>query len=234
MAEITRILSQYMRLPGSTDTIPGGLLESVIAHVRGGIVLKTYDFIDVVKIEERCGWQIKSTKAKTPVTWKRAKIPDSARLIKESKTSSAGLRALGTAIITFCNDHAAASIRDYGLDEIGFCRLIVHDDGTVTYYERMLCTRDDPVLFNVDDFEWHWSTPKRTVKKEQLPALHGIHLASGRKWFAWHGLGENQLHFSGEGKWWPSDADEHHVTFRFPNVEQRVRYDQLTELLTRL
>ena len=75
LAEIGRVLSTYMRLPLSTDTIPGSIMEALLAYVRKGVVLGKYDFVDVIKPETKCGWQVKSTKASTPVTWKRAKIP---------------------------------------------------------------------------------------------------------------------------------------------------------------
>lgn len=205
LGRIKSILHKYASLPFSPDTIPGAVMEAVLANVRDAEVLKTYDFVDVVDRKNRVGWQVKSTKASTPVTWKRAKIPDRDVMIAASRDSADGIRALGDRIIDFCNDHAVESMRHYGLDEIGYARLIVHPDGTVTYFERLLCTKDDPLVFRKEDFEWAWSQPKVTTKKEQLQAFHGRHIPTGRKWWAWHGLGENQLHFSGEGSWWPQD-----------------------------
>ena len=81
-------------------------MGGVLAHVRGGRVLNTYDFVDVIRTEDGCGWQVKSTKATTPVTWKRAKIPDAVSLIEQSNRSAGGLQALGDAIMEFCNRHA--------------------------------------------------------------------------------------------------------------------------------
>lgn len=234
LAKIARILASYIRLPLSADNIPGGLMEALLAHVRGGEALRTYDFVDVVKRSDRCGWQVKSTKAQTPVTWKRAKIPNAEHLIAASEKSTTGLQALGNAIIRFCNEHAQASLADYELDEIGYSRLVVHDDGEVTYFERLLCSRQSPDLFRAADFKWHWSKPKKTKKKEQLQALHGIHKPSGGKWFAWHGLGENQLHFSGESSWWPKPNDAHAVTFKFPSAEERIGFEKFMELLSHL
>lgn len=228
------ILSKYARLPFSQASIPGAVLEGALAHVRDGEVLNTYDFVDVIKRESRLGWQVKSTKADTPVTWKRAKIPDSVALIAESRKSAAGEQALGNAIIKFCNDHALESIRLYNLYEIGYSRLIVFPDGRVMYFERLLCTRSAPEIFNAADFEWRWSQPKKTVKKEQLPALHGFYKPTGRKWWAWHGLGENQLHFSGEGAWWPALGDPYIVTFSFPTTEDRIELEKFIELLAQL
>jgi len=50
-------------------------MESIFAHVRSANVLNTYDFVDVISTTNQRGWQIKSTKEKPPVTWKRAKLP---------------------------------------------------------------------------------------------------------------------------------------------------------------
>lgn len=194
--KIGRVLSTYMRLPLSSDTIPGAIMEALLAHVRQGVVLGKYDFVDVIKPGSKCGWQVKSTKESTPVTWKRAKIPMREKLISASRKSKGGLQALGDAIIDFCNAHVQASLDTYELEQIGYCRLIVHADGQVTYFERLLATRQRPQLFAPSDFVWKWSQPKETKKKEQLQALHGIHKTTNKKWFAWHGLGENQLHFS--------------------------------------
>ena len=210
------------------------MLFRSLAHVRGASVLRTYDFVDVVKRDSRCGWQVKSTKATTPVTWKRAKIPNSVQLIAESRKSSDGTQALGDAIIAFCNAHAQHSLQHYDLDEIGYSRLIVHADGRVTYFERLLCTREKPIIFDPQDFEWRWSVAKKTVKKEQLPALHGTSKQDGRKWFAWHGLGENQLHFGGEGNWWPKEKSPHQVSFNLPTNDEKISVERFIELLASL
>jgi hypothetical protein len=195
LKEIGRVLSTYMRLPLSSDTIPGAVMEALLGHIREGEVLGKYDFVDVIKQTTKCGWQVKSTKEGTPVTWKRAKIPNREKLVAASRKSKSGLQALGNAIIDFCNAHVLASLNTYELEQIGYCRLIIHDDGQVTYFERLLATRQNPQLFKPSDFVWKWSKPKKMKKKEQLSALHGIHKATKKKWFAWHGLGENQLHF---------------------------------------
>lgn len=231
---IGSLLSKYLRLPFSEATIPGAVMEGALAHVRAGTVLRTYDFVDVVKRESRCGWQVKSTKATTPVTWKRAKIPDSIQLIAESRNSPDGTQALGNAIIAFCNAHAQHSLQHYDLDEIGYSRLIVHADWKVTYFERLLCNRAAPTIFNPLDFEWRWSTPKKTVRKEQLQALHGINKLDGRKWFAWHGLGENQLHFSGEGSWWPEENNPHQYSFSLPTTDDKITVERFIDLLAGL
>jgi hypothetical protein len=96
---ISNILRGYIKLPFAQETIPGSFMENVLAHVRNGTVLNTYDFVDVINSEKCIGWQVKSTKDTTPVTWKRAKIKDSDNLISVSQQSEKGLTALGNAII---------------------------------------------------------------------------------------------------------------------------------------
>lgn len=200
--EVLETIASYLRLPFASDSIPGAFAEEVIAHVYGADVLRTYDFADVVSRKMRVGWQVKSTKASTPVTWKRAKIPNADRLIKASFSGGkAAVQALGDAVIDFCNHHAEESLRIYDLDEIRYSRIICDDD-TVTYFERQLISKKNPQLFDPSEFSWKWSEPKNARAKEQLRALHGTG-PDGTKWFAAHLLGENQLHFSGESKWWP-------------------------------
>lgn len=234
LSEIGKILANYTRLPFSQDTIPGAIMEAVLAHVHEAKVLNTYDFIDVIKRSEKCGWQVKSTKSSTPVTWKRAKIPNQLELIAESEKSDAGLQELGNAIINFCNQHVEESINIYNLDNIGYCRLIINPNSYVTYFERLLCTKEDPLIFRPNDFIWKWSVQKNTMKKEQLSALHGIQKSTGKKWWAWHGRGENQLHFSGESEWWPSQNKEHSVSFKFPAPEEKMTLEDLMRLLSRV
>lgn len=232
LAEIEQIIRNYIRLPFSRDCIPGAVMEGVIAHVRSAQVLNTYDYVDVVE-QGRCyGWQVKSTKDDTPVTWKRAKIAGADKLIEESYKSEEGKQRLGDAIIEFCNKHARESIEHYGLEKIGYCRLITHGDGRITYFERLLCTHEKPSIFNPADFIWRWSTPKKTTKKEQLPAFHGIHRETGEGWWAWHGLGENQLHFKGEKNWWPKPGDPHARTFLWPS--NRLSLAEFSRLLSNL
>lgn len=234
LEKIRLTLSRFIKLPFAADSIPGAIMESVLAHVRGGEVLRTYDFVDVINRGDQIGWQVKSTKAATPVTWKRAKIPNAASLIEESRKSKQGLQNLGNAIIEFCNSHAQESLELYNLDQIGFARLIIHKDGRVTYYERVLCTREEPQVFNANDFEWNWSKQKKTKKKEQLSALHGTHTDLGKKWWAWHGLGENQLHFSGENAWWPTEIGSHTMSFELLGAQEKMTMDEFVELLEKL
>jgi hypothetical protein len=208
-------------------------MEAVLAHVRDATVLRTYDFVDVIT-EQGLGWQVKSTKESTPVTWKRAKIPNALELIEASRETADGLQALGNAIIDFCNIHAIESMETYNLTEIGYSRLVVHANMTVTYFERSLCSHESPNVFNSEDYSWQWSTPKITTKKEQLPALHGIHRQTGRKWWAWHGLGENQLHFSGEGNWWPRPEQDHQMSFRLANDDERLTIEEFVEMLSKV
>ena len=234
MKRIGHILHLYSSLPFSGDTIPGAVMEAVLANVRGAEVLRTYDFVDVIDRKRGIGWQVKSTKLSTPVTWKRAKIPNADQLINESRLSSQGLQALGDAIIDFCNDHALESIHRYNLSEIGYARLVVFPTGKVTYFERVLCTKEDYRIFKKEDFVWKWSKEKATVKKEQLSALHGVHIKQNAKWWAWHGLGENQLHFSGEDAWWTPSGDEHSISFQFPSANERMSLEDFMGLLEKV
>jgi len=202
--------------------------------------LATYDYVDVCRPFD-VGWQVKSTKDSTPLTWKRAKIAKSDELIKASENSREACQELGNAIIDFCNSHAHESLRQYGLKEIGYSRLIMFDDQTAIYFERLIATPTSPDIFNKDNYEWHWSSPKSVTKKEQLSALHGIDLTTGRKAFAWHGRGENQLHFSGEKDWWPEierprtsgkvnfSSDGHAMAFTLPS--NKVSWDALVGFL---
>lgn len=153
LTKLADVLSKYIRLPFSSDTIPGAVLEGALAFVRDAEVLKTYDFVDVIKRDLQIGWQVKSTKASTPVTWKRAKIPNQEELTQSSFHSMEARQILGNTIIDFCNEHAEASIKLYDLSEIGYSRLIIFGDGRVLYFEKLLCTRENPRIFNPDDFE---------------------------------------------------------------------------------
>jgi hypothetical protein len=228
LEQVEQILVSYAKLPMITDTIPGAVMEAVLAYVRNAQVLHTYDFVDVIDTKKGIGWQVKSTKSSTPVTWKRAKIPDANALINASLESNMGLQKLGDAILNFCNEHVVESIEKYHLTQIGYARLVI-DDGVIRYFERELYGASTPLLFRLEDFEWKWSTRKETKKKEQLQALHGIHRKTGKKWWAWHGLGENQLHFSGEATWWPGQDDVHARAFKFP--EAKLSMEEFIELL---
>jgi hypothetical protein len=241
LEQIARYVQAYVRMPFfDNDAIAGNALEKIIAIVRDAQVLRTYDYVDVVKVGD-IGWQVKSTKAGTPLTWKRAKIPGSAKLI-DGSAEDGGLAILGKALIDFCNTHALQSIEEYNLKAIGYSRLIVFPDNRVVYFERELCTRENPRIFDPDDFTWSWTTPKIVKVKEQLEALHGVSKSDGgRKYFAWHGKGENQLHFSGEGRWWPEidqptsmdaptfSADGHAISFLLPT--DKVDWQTLLDFL---
>ena len=205
-------------------------METLLAHIRGAKVLNTYDFVDVIHKEAGIGWQVKSTKEKTPVTWKRAKLPNVQDMILESQESEYARQALGNAIINFSNSHVRQSFLKYDLKQIGYSRLIFHEGGKVTYFERMLCSADNPDIFDPSEFKWEWSEPKKTKTKEQLPALQGIRASTDEKWWAWHGLGENQLHFSMESEWWPEPGAENSFSFNLP-TDQKISFEQLAKLL---
>jgi hypothetical protein len=231
--KLAHIISQYLRLPLSDDSIPGAFMEGVLAFIHKAERLNTYDFVDVVDRKQGIGWQVKSTKATTPVTWKRAKIPNAENLIKGSNLNSAGLQKLGDSIINFCNEHAIESINHYGLSEIRYSRLITFDDGRIKYLERKLCDKKNPIIFDPSMYKWKWSIPKITKGKEQLPALHGTDIRTGKKAWAWHGLGENQLHFSGESLWW-EDGVTNSIEFKYPKPEDRLGLEELIALLDKL
>ena len=243
LREIVDYLNAYMRIPYfQDDTVSGKIMEKIISLVHGGEQLATYDYVDVC-IRGKVGWQVKATKKDTPLTWKRAKIANSDILIAESRKGEVGLRKLGNAIIDFCNSHARKSFNLYNLDEIGYSRLIIFADNTAVYFERLICTKKEPDIFIGDDYEWHWSAQKNTHEKEQLPALHGVNKKNKKKDFAWHGMGENQLHFSGEKDWWPEikmptkfgemffSDDGHAIAFKLPS--DKVSWESLREFLNR-
>jgi hypothetical protein len=243
LESIACYLTAYMKIPFfQDDTIPGKVMEKIISIVHNAEQLATYDYVDVVK-PGAIGWQVKSTKSLTPLTWKRAKIPNSNALIAESEQSATGCQKLGDAIIDFCNAHAIESIETYNLNEIGYSRLIMFEDNTAIYFEKLLCTRDKQLIFNKEDYTWKWSIQKATTKKEQLTALHGINTKTNKKVFAWHGRGENQLHFSGEAEWWPEidtptkfgelkfSKDFHAIKFKLSSV--KVDWEELTKFLNK-
>jgi hypothetical protein len=237
LASIAHYLTAYMKIPFfQDDTIPGKIMEKILSLVHGGKQLGTYDYVDVY-INGKIGWQVKSTKSKTPMTWNRAKIANSKELIIESENGEDGANKLGSAIIDFCNQHVKESLEKFNLEEIVLSRLIMFDDNTAIYYERLLSTQKNPEIFDKDDYVWSWSKPKKVVKKEQLHALHGIHKKTGHKNFSWHGKGENQLHFSGEKNWWPEitrptkigdicySSDGHAISFKLPT--EKVSWDDM-------
>lgn len=82
----------------------------IIASVHQAEVLGTYDFVDVVDHSQKIGWQVKSTKKSTPVTWKRAKIPERENLIKESMSSMQGCQKLGNAMYEILSASISSNI----------------------------------------------------------------------------------------------------------------------------
>jgi hypothetical protein len=234
MRQLQLMVTNYLRLPFATDTIPGSLLEAILGYIHDAEVLKTYDFVDVVSVPQKVGWQVKSTKSSTPVTWIRGKIPRASSLVEASRKDEEGIQLLGNAIINFCNEKVVNSFEKYALEQIGYARLVLFPNNTIMYYERLLVTRDHPQLFNPADYIWKWSVQKENTKKEQLPAFIGIHRETQTKHFAWHGLGENQLHFYGESAWWPPSNDIHRLDFKTPDDSQKVNFEKLAEWLAQL
>ncbi len=241
---IANYLKAYMKIPFfQDDSIPGKIMEKIISIVRNGEQLVTYDYVDVC-IHNDVGWSVKSTKENTPLTWKRAKIPNSASLILESENDPVHCQKLGDLIISFCNNHITESMNKYNLNSVGYSRLVLYKNNTAIYFERELCNSKNSNLFNAIDYTWKWSKAKNTKGKEQLTALHGTNKKTNKKEFAWHGKGENQLHFTGEKEWWPKfpkeitsnstecifSADNHAIAFSLPS--EKVDWVKLVAFLT--
>lgn len=235
LQRIRALIFNYLRLPLDTSNVPGSFMEANLKEARGGDteVLRTYDFVDVISRSEKVGWQVKSTKSTTPVTWIRGKIASKEELIRVSHLSDAGLQALGDAVLNYCNAHIASSFRLYGLEEIGYARLI-NFGSRFRYFEIPLLKNDGSVLFQPADYEWKWSQQKKTLTKEQKPALHGFHKKTQVKHWAWHGQGENQLHFTGERLWWPVETYQHGISFDGPSETQTVSFEALADWLATL
>lgn len=233
-AELTRLAAtvvSHCHLPFAGRGVSGGLLEAALADVRAGKVLETYDYVDVINTEARVGWSVKSTKADTPLTWKRAKIANKAELIELSHSSPEGAQHLGNVILEFCNAHARQSLEKHNLAAIGYARLIIQPGRKAFYFERVLCTTAKPAIFDPRKFKWSWSNQRENQKKESLPALHGTEVSTGKRWWAWHGLGENQLHFTGERAWWPQIGDQQAIAFDLPALTDRLTVDEFNALI---
>tara|TARA_B100000963_G_C22601003_1_gene660224 strand:+ start:113 stop:820 length:708 start_codon:yes stop_codon:yes gene_type:complete len=219
----------YLKLPWTEDSIPGDIVEIIISHAHDGHVLKTYDYVDVVNDYLKVGWQVKSTKEKTPITWKRAKIPNKENLIKGSLSSEKGIQILGDSIIDFCNKSVKESIDKYDLSKIIYSRCILFPDRTIRYFEREIATKKNPNIFDNKEFFWKWSKPKKTATKEQLPSLMGFRKSDNLKFWAWHGHGENQLHFSGEKIWWDDPKNIINIKLSPPD---RIDFDEFFEKMS--
>lgn len=232
---ISVLVRNFLRLPFGFRSVPGSLLEALLEITKGNGTrrLRTYDFVDVIDQDVRVGWQVKSLDADTPVTWIRGKLPGKQSLVDASFKSQEARQVLGNTVLEYCNNHAVASLEKYQLEQIGYARLINY--GTYfRYFERTLINTEHPVLFSPADYDWAWSEPKTTKKKEQLPALHGTHIQTGLKHFAWHGQGENQLHFNGERTWWPDASYPYSVQFAAPTPQELVSLETLAEWLASL
>lgn len=227
--QVKAYFGSFLALPWTDSSIPGSIVEEIIALTHRAQVLNTYDYVDVV-IPGSKGWQVKSTKESTPVTWKRAKIANKNALIEKSLTSEQGLQDLGNAIVEFCNAHARHSMKAYNLNEVLYSRCIVMESGEVRYFERKLADSSHPDIFDPADFYWTWSKQKQSSKKEQLSSLHGIDRQSGKKMWAWHGNGENQLHFSGEREWWLDGMNT--IDFTMPPVKRKMQWSEFFEVIT--
>lgn len=234
LQRISKIIIAYCKLPFVGDNIPGAIMEATLATVRDAKVLNTYDFIDVLDRKNQLGWQVKSTKLGTPLTWKRAKIANSSELIPASMVDVSACQELGNMIIDFCNHHALESMNFYNLKEIGYSRLIILPNNRAMYFERKLCDINNPIIFNPNDYHWEWTTKKENVKKENLQSLKGIDLKTGEKIWAWHGMSENQLHFTGERKLWHNEDNVTKIMFDLPKLNEKISLDTFLELIENL
>lgn len=235
LLSICTTLRNYSFLPFASSGIPGAIMEAVLAHVRGASVRQTYEFIDVLDSINRIAWQVKSTKFDTPLTWKRAKITDSSTLITQSENDPHKQQLLGDMIIDFCNGNIMESMENHNLDAIGYSRLIIHKDGLVEYFERLLCTSAMPYVFDKRQFVWEWGFEYPEGKKERLRSLQGRDITTGDKWWSWHGRGENQLHFNGERFWWPSNGGHgQSVRFRRPSFTERMGFTDFNGLFSNI
>jgi len=217
MKRIASLISRYHQLPfTAADSIPGAVMEGVLEIARGSStrVLRTYDFVDVVDEPNGFGWQVKSTKPGTPVTWKRAKLPDAAQRRAFARTSKAAAQKVGAELIEFCNEHAVESLHKFNLDEIGYSRLIVRNNNVATYFERPLISKARPTLFKASDFTWRWTESRASATQQSSLAGYD---SRERRWFSWHS--ENQLHFNNESAWWPQIGDPHRIDFALPTTK---------------
>lgn len=210
----------YLCMPFADVEIPGTVMERVIELSNpGSKILKTYDFVDVCSRGDK-GWQVKATKIITPITWKRAKIPNKNQLIKDSQASKEGCQLLGDAIVDFCNASAHTSFKEYSLKEIYYSRLIVDSKAKEwRYFERLIATKESPDIFDKTDLTWAWNEKRSNTKKELLPAFVGRSKSMDIKYFAWHGMGENQLHFTGENCWHPTE-EEHMIRIKYESFRR--------------
>lgn len=215
LKEISEYLYGYLKMPFSDDFIPGEILEKIIAETKGAERLSTYDFADVIDLDLKLGWQVKSTKESSPLTWKRVNIENASDLINNSLTSESARQILGDKVLESCNNHALKSMENYKLKKIFLSRLIINNNGTITYYEKQLCSIKDPIIFRKEDFFWSWSKPNNQKGKKSLTFI-GYNKITGLKSFSWYGMGENQLHFNGEKDWWPNKSSNNVIKFKFP------------------
>lgn len=193
--DLGRYIKAYQSLPFFDGSVPGKILETLVAFAFQGRVLNTLDFVDVVS--GKVGWQVKSIKAGSDVTWKRVTIANPEFLLELSYEEPA---FLGRYLIDICNDHIFDSFVKYGLEDIRYIKAEIHPSNVVLV-EKSIVTNDSIVAFDHDDFYWHWTEPKHRNNKELLPSFSGFHKETNSKWFSWNGLGDNQFRFTYEKVW---------------------------------
>ena len=210
-------IQAYSRLPFYRNSVPGDVLESIIAEAYNGSSSGSYSFVDVIAGQR--GYQVKCALSTTPVTWKRVKLPNKNKLLENSSPQQ-----LGDMVIDFCNANVQAGFDKHPeMQEIIYSRLVhFKKDNEAAYFERPLCTRANPVLFNKQDYIWSWNT----FTCQTSAALVGTDL-KGTKVFSWYGQGENQLHFHGEALWHPASYD------KFKMSPTSISYSDLAQRLSK-
>ena len=247
LERIKQTLCSYHMLPFSGTRIPGDVLEGVLAHVRGGDLLGKYDFVDVLQRSEGVGWQVKSTRHRSPLTWMRADFRRRSELVAEADAERDEgrkrelVQALGDSVIEYANASIRDSFTKYGLQQVMFCHLVLMPENRAMYYEKLLAVEGEEELFRATDFMLSWREPRpgRANRNadpddpgaaEQLPSLRGRHVPTDQDWFAWYGRKGGQLHFLLEEKiWWPPESGAHRIDFDLP--AERFKMDEAMDML---
>lgn len=232
MLKIVGFLTTYTRIPFiEENAIPGNIMENAVSIARNGTQLPCYGFIDV--INDNIGWQVKSSRKKSPLTWGQVKAPSN---LLQSKDAI----ALGNHLINSINESSIAAMEKFNLETIGYARLIVYPNNHAVYFEKELSNRTNPIIFNPKTYLWSWSNCTRKSNKETKPSLVGINTITGMREFSWHCLSGSQLHFDAEYQWWPKikipkseddvifSSKHHAISFMLPS--KKISWDAISAL----
>ena len=234
LEKIANAIIKYFNAPFSRENVPGPVLEEIIEECKGWPALGGIDFVDNLSPNGNCGVQCKSGSTRRwsleknkwlfrQRPWGRITIPLSKRiLIDESYINPILLQELGDSVIDTFNDKIKFSIEKYNLDEIGYIGLVFNPNSTFQYYERSICLRNNPILFDKKDFRWEWSIPK---KETDSPVLKGINIKTNQVWVRWKAHGDTQLDFMG-AEFWVTD-DSLRLTFTAKNDGKDYYLDNL-------